>query len=90
MGESAAVVWAMRCIGRGHRLYPIYLYASSHKSQSLGFTGEGRPALTDEEIEFLFSTTDRGARRVFCFNHYIGVPLRGLFVLIDGILPPTI
>lgn len=26
----------------------------------LGFTGENRPALTDEEIDFLFATADRG------------------------------
>jgi hypothetical protein len=31
--------------------------------QRLGFSGEGRPALTDEEIDFLFAQADRGTSK---------------------------
>ncbi|EWM22021.1 hypothetical protein Naga_100959g1, partial [Nannochloropsis gaditana] len=39
--------------------------------QSLGFTGEGRPALTDEEIEFLFSTTDKDSNQMIDFKEFV-------------------
>lgn len=39
--------------------------------QNLGFTGEGRPALTDEEIEFLFSSTDKDANQMIDFKEFV-------------------
>lgn len=57
MARRSACVSVGMCVDLSDH---VALRPCARQLQSLGFTGEGRPALTDEEIEFLFSTTDRG------------------------------